>query len=90
MKHVAETQRLAVAAGLSFAQVQALQWLSWHLDARRNDWRAAGIRSQTLFALKKRGLIFWSERTGRPGGTWSLAPEGLAAIASTQTKGETP
>jgi DNA-binding MarR family transcriptional regulator len=79
----------AAENGLSFAQMAALQWLSWHLTAGRMAWRAAGITGRTLQSLEGRGLIAWRERAGRPDTYYySLTEAGRAALAQSGHTGD--
>lgn len=72
---VYETTRRAMALGLSFAQMSALEWLVANSPANRMAYRKAGFSTMTLHSLHMRGKADWNEET------YSISAAGRAAIA---------
>lgn len=65
---------------LSAAQVFALEWLQQKPSASRREFRSAGITGPTMYSLRRRGLVDWTENMNRAV-AWAITNAGRAAIA---------
>lgn len=65
---------------LSSTQLEALAWFEKNGPARRSAWRVAGIAATTVYSLRLRGLMDWTD-TAFNVSVYAITSAGRAAIA---------